>query len=135
MLQNATINATPLCCNGAKDWLAQYLQNVAMSKKTKHPKNFLRAWREFRGLTQEQVAAQVKPPTNASVLSLLENQGRDLSNGWMHRLAPVLKVRPGWLADVDPYSEEARLWMAWQGIPEGDKPRGIAVLEALKNPA
>lgn len=51
-------------------------------------------------MTQEQLAAAVD--TDKSVISLIENGGRGLSDKWARRLAPVLGTTPGFLLDHDP---------------------------------
>jgi transcriptional regulator with XRE-family HTH domain len=104
-------------------------------KKPKHPKNTLREWREFRGLTQADLAKAVKPPTNASVISLLETQERGLSNKWLERLAPALRTRKGFLIDVDPNSIDTQVLQAWVDISDNDKPRALSILEALRQKA
>jgi transcriptional regulator with XRE-family HTH domain len=63
--------------------------------------NHLRAWREFRGLTQAQLAELVD--TSDNVISMLESGDRQLSPNWLRRLAPVLGTTPGFLLDHGPY--------------------------------
>lgn len=86
-------------------------------------------------MTQEQLAAAVKPPTNASVISLIENRERGLSNKWLERLAPALRTRKGFLIDVDPNSIDTQVLQAWVDISDHDKPRALSILEALKQKA
>src|SRR5690606_15035766 len=62
--------------------------------------NFLQAWREFREMTQEELAKAVG--TTGAVISLLESSERGLSAKWLRRLAPPLKTRPGILLDCHP---------------------------------
>lgn len=66
------------------------------------PDNHLRAWREFRRLTQEQLAEKIG--TTGAVISLLESGDRGLSHKWLLRLAPALGTTPGFLLDHDPNS-------------------------------
>ncbi len=63
-------------------------------------RNYLRAWREHRGLTQAKLAEAVG--TTGAVISLLESGERGLSDKWLRKLAPVLRTRPGHLLEVDP---------------------------------
>ena len=91
------------------------------------PKNNLRAWREFRELTQQELAAKVG--TTAAVISLLENGQRGLSASWLKRLAPHLKVSTGFLLDHSPGDLTSDILEAWASVPQ--ESRGQA-LEALR---
>lgn len=62
--------------------------------------NYLRAWRSFRKMTQEQLAEKVG--TTQHQIAFLENGDRGLSAKWLRRLAPVLDTTPGMLLDHDP---------------------------------
>lgn len=71
--------------------------------KTQQPDrraNHLRAWREYRGLTQAQLAAVAG--TQRSVIGLLESGDRSLSDRWLQRLAVALRTTPGLLMDCSP---------------------------------
>lgn len=107
-------------------------QVVAMPKKRKKPKkrdNYLFEWREFRGLTQEALAAAVKPPTKASVISLLENGDRGLSNKWLERLKGPLRTKKGFILDVNPYEADSNILDIWGLIPESEQSRVRNILE------
>lgn len=84
------------------------LQNAMMANDKNGGPNHLRAWREFMEMTQEELAAACEPPTTGSVISLLEEGERGLSLKWLRRLAPALKTRPGFLADLDPRSADTK---------------------------
>lgn len=56
--------------------------------------NYLRQWREYRRMTQEELTGAMDPPTTGSVISLLEDGERGLSLKWLRRLAPALRTRP-----------------------------------------
>jgi transcriptional regulator with XRE-family HTH domain len=73
--------------------------------------NYLKAWREFRGLTQEQLAERVS--TNANMISYLESGERGLSAKWLRRLAPVLDTTPGMLLDHDPIALDSDIIDIW----------------------
>jgi len=107
---------------------------MAKRKKTSRP-NKLTAWREFRGLTQDELAALIG--TNGSVISLLESGGRGLSLKWLIRLAPALKTTPGMLLDHDPNNLDNSILELWGQVPDTQKPqaREILVTFARKNRA
>lgn len=62
--------------------------------------NYLRAWREYRKMTQERLAELVG--TNANMIQYLETGERGLSSKWLRRLAPHLDTTPGLLLEHDP---------------------------------
>lgn len=95
--------------------------------KNKRPGNYLKAWREYRSLTQQQLAESIG--TTAAVISLLENGQRGLTATWLNRLAPPLKVTPGFLLDHDPSDLTADILEAWAKVPEN---RRVQALSALR---
>ncbi|MEL7032581.1 MAG: helix-turn-helix transcriptional regulator [Pseudomonadota bacterium] len=88
--------------------------------------NNLKAWREFRNLTQEDLAEKVG--TTAAVISLLENGQRGLSATWLHRFAPHLQVSPGFLLDHGPGDLTTDMLEAWASVPKADQNKALAAL-------
>lgn len=83
-----------------------------MADKNAGP-NFLRAWREFREMTQAELAERVG--TNQNMIGYLESGERGLSAKWLRKLAPALNTTPGHLLDHDPRELDADIidiWMA-----------------------
>lgn len=75
--------------------------------------NHLRAWREYRGLTQAKLAELVG--TNANMIGYLESGERGLSAKWLRKLAPALNLTPGHLLDHNPNdlpSDILEIWMS-----------------------
>lgn len=71
--------------------------------------NFLKAWRDSRGLSQEQLALGLG--TDKTVVSKLERGTRKLSTQWLERIAKVYGVKPAELLDaptrlVDPEADQ-----------------------------
>lgn len=62
--------------------------------------NHLKAWREFKGLSQSAVAEAVD--TTQHQIAYLEAGERALSAKWLRKLAPVFDTTPGMLLDHDP---------------------------------
>jgi len=105
-----------------------------MAAKTKssrkdRPQHYLRAWREYRRLTQEQLADKLG--TTKGVISLLESGERGLSGKWLRRLAPPLKVQPGWLIDKDPETLNQDVLEIWGAIPEGQQNQALEILKTF----
>lgn len=73
--------------------------------------NFLKAWREFRGLTQQELADKVD--TNANMIGYLESGERGLSAKWLRRLAPALDTTSGMLLDHDPRELDSDIIDIW----------------------
>lgn len=138
LLHIAMSPATPFNCKNGKDRKRESRHNVAMakkSKKAKRPGHYLRQWREFREMTQEQLAATVRPATNASVISLLESGDRGLSNKWLERLAPALGTKKGFILDMNPYETDTAILEIWGLIPEDDRDRVKGIMEAFMRKA
>lgn len=95
--------------------------------------NNLKAWREHRHLTQAELAAKVKPPTNTNMIQYLENGERGLSLKWLRRLADALETTPGHLADYDPKDvRDAEIFDFWTGKLGRDQRRQLVLIaEAL----
>lgn len=93
--------------------------------------NYLRAWREYRRMTQEELAAACAPATTGSVISLLEEGDRGLSLKWLRRLAPALRTRPGWLADLNPLDADTLTLELIEAIPDEKKDQVIEILRTF----
>ena len=74
-------------------------------KAAKPSQNNLRAWRNFRNLTQNELAEEVG--TAGNVIGLLESGERKLSEEWLRKLAAALDTTPGFLLDHDPNDLDA----------------------------
>jgi transcriptional regulator with XRE-family HTH domain len=91
--------------------------------------NYLRAWREHREMTQEELAEKVG--TTANMIHYLETGERGLSAKWLRRLAPALKTTPGHLLEHDPNQLPADILDIWAGIDERDRRTALRMLESL----
>lgn len=91
----------------------------------------LRAWREFRGFSQDELARAVD--TTKAVISHLELGQRGLSARWLYRLAPVLGTTPGYLLDHRPEDLNSDVLEIWAAIPDDAKPQAIKVLRAFSS--
>lgn len=91
--------------------------------------NHLKAWREFRGMTQEQLADRLD--TAKAVISLLENGKRALSDKWLRRIAEVLETKPGHLLDLDPNDVDTDILETWAKIEVGDRAMAVKVLKGF----
>lgn len=110
-------------CTLSDDQRFAALQNARMvpDDVNKRLGNNLRAWRDFRKLTQAELAEKVG--TTGAVISLLESGGRKLSPKWLYRLAPALGTTAGHLMDHDPNELPTDMLDVWVDISEEDRPR------------
>ncbi len=72
---------------------------------------FLKEWRTYRGLTQEQLAERVGW-TKGNV-SQLENGVQGYSQEGLEALAEALQCEPGQILNVDPTKDDA-IWSIWE---------------------
>lgn len=94
--------------------------------------NHLKAWRRFRGLTQQQLADAVTPPTTKQVIQALESDTMGLSAKWLRRLAPALGTTPGFLLDHDPTDIDASFLDDVMGVPVERREEARQILKVLK---
>lgn len=112
-----------------KDESQLFLHNVEMDKNG--GPNSLKAWREFRGLSQEALGELVG--TNGSQISMLETGERGLSAKWLRKLAVVLDTSPGAILDRDPLDPDSDVTDLWASIPGLNRPRARRILEQFKD--
>lgn len=93
--------------------------------------NNLLSWRMFHKMTRADLAAACKPPTTEAVIELLETSGRGLSQKWLHRLAPALRTRPLFLAEIDPREADTTTMELAMAVPESQRPQVNAILETF----
>ena len=93
-------------------------------------RNFVKAWREHRHMTQAKLAEAIG--TTGAVISLIEAGERRLSDKWAHRIAPVLKIHAGHLFDTDPADLDSDILEIWTNIPEDRRDQAREVLKAFR---
>jgi transcriptional regulator with XRE-family HTH domain len=118
-------------CSLREDFLADCRQNGRMADDKNGGPNYLRAWREYRKMTQEELGAALVPPTTGSVISLLEEGERGLSLKWLRKLAPALRTRPGWIADLNPLEADTRTLELVEAVPDDRKEQVYRIIETF----
>ena len=91
--------------------------------------NHLRVWREYRGLSQNQLAERVG--TNANMIGYLESGERGLSAKWLRRLADALETTPGHLLDHDPTELPTDILDIWTHIGKKDRAQAARILSTF----
>lgn len=89
-----------------------HIVSVSDQEKNGGP-NHLKAWREYRKLTQSKLAERVG--TNSNMIGYLESGERALSAKWLRRLADALEITPGHLLDHDPAHLDNDILEIWMG--------------------
>lgn len=114
-----------------KDTLPQSSQTARMPRKAAKPAaNHLRAWREFAGLTQAELAEKVD--TTDNVISMLESGDRQLSPKWLNRLAPALGTKPGFLYQFAPEDADLSILKAILEIDPARRGEALQILRVFK---
>lgn len=90
-------------------------------------RNYLRQWREFRKMSQDDLAK--KAETTKSVISLLENEKRSLSSKWLRKFAAILDTEPGHILDNNPNDLDTDIIAIWSRID--DKAQAMKVLRSF----
>ena len=93
-------------------------------------RNYLRAWRELRRMTQAQLAEKIE--TTGAVISLLESGDRRLSDKWLRKLSPVLGIPVGYLLDRHPEDTTPDVMDIWADIPEEQREQALDVLKTFR---
>lgn len=123
-MRNTYFNASPKVCSARNDNRFARRHNVWMEH------NHLRAWRKFRHMTLDEVAAEIG--STKAVVQQLEVGRMSLSHKWLIKLAPVLGTTPGMLLDHDPNDLPTSVLETWAAIPAEDQAQALRVLESFK---
>lgn len=93
------------------------------------PPHYLRHWRKFRKMTQEELAEKVG--TSKSVISALESDTQQLSPKWLRKIAPVLETSQGHILDHDPEALDNDIVDIWAHIPLESRSQAANVLRTF----
>lgn len=105
---NASLNIHNLCVVD----VATMAQSVMMDSQDKNGgPNHLKAWREYRELTQAQLAERVG--TNSNMIGYLEVGERGLNAKWLRKLSDALDTTPGMILDHDPGDLDSDILEIW----------------------
>ena len=76
-----------------------------MSIKSAPHRHFIREWRKFRGLTQEQLASRLE--VDRTTISKIESGKQEYSQGFLEATAYALRCEPADLIMRDPLAPSA----------------------------
>lgn len=89
---------------------------------------FIRAWREHRGLTLEQLGNRVG--VSHGYLSKIENGKKRYNQQLLEDIAEALNTDPASLLMRNPSDPEG-IWSVWDNVPPIERPRAIEILRAF----
>lgn len=89
-----------------------------IAKPRQWRRTFVKEWRQYRGLTQEQLAERVG--MSKSNISQLEQARQGYSAEGLEALALALNCEPAHLLMVDPTRDDA-MWSIWERAKEGER--------------
>lgn len=93
-------------------------KRIAYRPKTPRRRTYIRQWREFRGLTQEQLADRLE--TSVPSISRLESGTQPYTQDTLEALAEALSTDPASLLMRDPSNPEA-IWSLWDRAKQGER--------------
>jgi transcriptional regulator with XRE-family HTH domain len=105
------------------------------NQRQKHRRNFIRAWREERGLSQDQLVDRVREQLDSfskASLSRLENGKQPYSEPILEALAYALMIEPGDLVMRDPKSEVWSIMDTLKGLGEEDRAQVARIIATFR---
>lgn len=87
-------------------------------RQKQRPRNFVKEWRKYRGLTQEALAERAG--MTVGNISKLEQFQQGFSDMGLQAIADALDCSPGQLLMVNPQQDGA-MWTLWEAASQGDK--------------
>lgn len=99
-----------------------------MRRKGAAVKHYIKEWRRYRGLTQEQLAARLE--VDRTTVSKIEGGKQEYSQGFLEATAQALRCEPADLIMRNP-TQPSAIWSIWDSIPDAEKPKAIAILSTL----
>lgn len=103
------------------------LHTVGMGSKAAH---HLKAWRKFRGLSQEALAERIGK--SKATIGHLETGRTEMTHSWLLELAPVLDTTPGYILDHDPKDLDGELLRAAAAVARENRDQVLTILHTFK---
>lgn len=93
-------------------------KRIALQKPRQRRRTFFREWREYRGLTQEQLAGRLE--TSVASISRIEKGMQPYTQDVLEALAEALGTDPASLIMRNPQEPEA-MWSIWDQAKSGER--------------
>jgi len=91
---------------------------TAFKKPKQRRRHFIREWREFRDLTQDQLAARLD--MSKASLSRIENFKQPYTQDFLEACAEALRTDPASLIMRNPM-DDAAIWSIWDQAAPGER--------------
>lgn len=98
------------------------------SNETARRRTFFREWREFRSLTQEQLAERLD--VSVGLISQLENRKVNYTQATLEALAQALNCEPADLLIRDPSDPEG-IWSIWDHAKKGERQQIVELAKVV----
>lgn len=98
-------------------------------KQPQRRRHFIKEWRKFRGLTQEQLAERIG--VAVSTISQLETMKQGYSQPTLEALADALGCEPADLLMRNP-GQPNEIWSIWENLDQPAKIQAIQILETFR---
>lgn len=111
------------------------LHNCSMAKKVQTRfkqgprRHFIKQWRTYRNLTQEQLAARAS--VTPGTISQLEVGRINYTQPTLEAIADALQCSPGDLLNVDPTTDGA-VWSIWETLSPVERVQAAAILKTFQ---
>lgn len=92
-------------------------------------RHFIRQWREYRNLTQDQLAERVG--VTPGTISQLETGRINYRQPLLEALADALRCRPGDILNIDPTQDDA-IWSLWETLEPAQRRQAFRIIETFK---
>lgn len=96
--------------------------------KRKKSQYFFREWRDYRGLSQEELAHRIGQ--TAPSISQLENGKQGFRDVTLLAIAAALDCHPAELLARDPFDRDS-VWSIWESIAEEDRPAALRAISGF----
>ena len=93
-------------------------KRIGFQPKRKRRATFIKQWREYRDLTQEQLADRLE--TSKASISRIESGEQAYTQDFLEACAEALMTDPASLLMRDPTSDEA-VWSIWEKAKIGER--------------
>lgn len=104
------------------------LSIAAMPRPAKFRKTFIRQWREFRGLTLEQLGERLE--MTSSYLSMLERAQRGYTQETLEAIANALQTDVASLLMRNP-TDPDQIWSVWDQAKPGQRRQIVEIAKTL----
>lgn len=108
--------------------MARVQKKVVPRFKAQRRRIFLKEWRKYRGMTQEQLAEAAGMAV--SNVAQLEQGRQGYSDKGLEALADALRCTPGQILMVDPTRDEA-IWSIWETANQGDRQKIVDIARTI----